>query len=269
MPDVSLVIDAMLGIGARAGCRAAASSPTPAGRWRSRSWPSTCRPGWPPMTTTARRSACRPPGTVTFGAPRLCHLPSRQPACVATCTSPALDWTSASPTSTECSASTWPLVAVADAVCRQILPRSAGYRHRLRSLPGRSGVVGHRAIYSGAGMIRFCGPERAGDLVLNRLPSVTLGARHVQGWLVGCGWGPDTSAERLARSSSPAPRGWAGHGAADWTTIGGWLLTPHAGELADLLGVNHLVDDTIAPACARPPWIERCKATVMLKAPPR
>ncbi len=206
--------------------------------------------------------------TVTFGAPKLCHL--AQPA-ASMCGDLYIARIGLDLGESDINqmqrvdvARWWPWpTPYADKYSRGVLGIDTGSDR----YPGAAVLSVTGAIYSGAGMIRFCGPERAGDLVLNRLPSVTLGAGHVQAWLVGCGWGPDTSAERLApviESGLPAVVDAEALRMIPDTIPEGWLLTPHAGELADLLGVNRqdVVDDPIANVRKA---ADQLQATVMLK----
>ncbi|SEC50439.1 yjeF C-terminal region, hydroxyethylthiazole kinase-related/yjeF N-terminal region [Nocardioides exalbidus] len=116
------------------------------------------------------------------------------------------------------------------------------------------GVVGVRAgsgTYPGAallavsgantglvGMVRYVGPEQVADTVRAAHPEV-VGDGRVQAWVVGPGGGDDAGdmlvearadgapvvvdADALRHVDGPVP---------------GWVLTPHAGELAALLGVE-------------------------------
>lgn len=128
------------------------------------------------------------------------------------------------------------------------------------------GTIG--ALHSGAGMIRFVGLGRPADLIAATLPSVTHGEGRVQARLVGSGWGsaPD-NAERLHRRLHD---GLPTVVDADALTVlpdqlpAGCLLTPHAGELARLLGVERqqVVDDPIEHARRA---AARWGATVLLK----
>lgn len=98
------------------------------------------------------------------------------------------------------------------------------------------------AVRGGAGMVRFVGDDAPTDLVRSRWPEVVVGDGRVQAWAVGSGGG-EGAAERLVsalKADVPVlvdadalsafaeqPR----HGVSA-------LLTPHAGELAGLLGVE-------------------------------
>ncbi|QIK73020.1 bifunctional ADP-dependent NAD(P)H-hydrate dehydratase/NAD(P)H-hydrate epimerase [Propioniciclava coleopterorum] len=112
---------------------------------------------------------------------------------------------------------------------------SAGY-------PGAAllGVGG--ALHAGAGMVRYVGPAR--DAVLAAFPSVVApleGADpgRVQAWVCGSGW-PDADPDRLARRLAdgvPTVLDAGALAALPAALPDGSLLTPHAGELARLLGV--------------------------------
>ncbi|WP_022910731.1 bifunctional ADP-dependent NAD(P)H-hydrate dehydratase/NAD(P)H-hydrate epimerase [Aestuariimicrobium kwangyangense] len=117
--------------------------------------------------------------------------------------------------------------------------------------PG-AGLLGcDGALFSGAGMIRHNGPQRVTDEVVRRHPSVTVGEGRVQAWVVGSGWpvsdGHDLAeaVARLGRRAADRVPMVVDAGAISSEVLGelgeglppGSLLTPHAGELAGLLGV--------------------------------
>jgi hydroxyethylthiazole kinase-like uncharacterized protein yjeF len=98
------------------------------------------------------------------------------------------------------------------------------------------------AVRGGAGMVRYFGADAPTALVRARWPEVVVGEGRVQAWAVGSGAGGD-AAQTLARVAADgvpmvvdadALEAYARdrHGATDV------LLTPHAGELARLLGVE-------------------------------
>jgi hydroxyethylthiazole kinase-like uncharacterized protein yjeF len=132
---------------------------------------------------------------------------------------------------------------------RGLLPRPGPVAHKYTR-----GVVGVRAgsdTYPGAallavagantglvGMVRFVGPKAVADAVRTAHPEV-VGEGRVQAWVVGPGGGDDAGtmladaraddvpvvvdADALRHVTGPAP---------------GSVLTPHAGELAAMLGVE-------------------------------
>lgn len=112
--------------------------------------------------------------------------------------------------------------------------------------PGAAVLGVSGALHAGAGMVRFAGPSR--DEVLRAFPSVVApldptDAGRVQAWVVGSGW-PGGDGPRLARRVADGVPLVIDAGAlrsllwlrAPLST--GSLLTPHAGELARLLGID-------------------------------
>ncbi|WP_420174602.1 bifunctional ADP-dependent NAD(P)H-hydrate dehydratase/NAD(P)H-hydrate epimerase [Luteococcus sp. OSA5] len=106
------------------------------------------------------------------------------------------------------------------------------------------GTIG--ALHAGAGMIRFVGPEAAANLIRTTLPSVTHGEGAVQAWLVGSGWGQTEAnrerlAARLAAGKVPAVIDADALVMLPETLPTNCLLTPHAGELSRMLGVERSI----------------------------
>jgi hydroxyethylthiazole kinase-like uncharacterized protein yjeF len=97
------------------------------------------------------------------------------------------------------------------------------------------------AVRGGAGMVRYAGDDAPTDLVRARWPEVVVGEGRVQAWTVGSGGG-DGAAERLATAlKADVPvlvDADALQAFADASPGATALLTPHAGELARLLGVD-------------------------------
>ncbi|WAL40174.1 NAD(P)H-hydrate epimerase [Brevibacterium sp. BRM-1] len=106
--------------------------------------------------------------------------------------------------------------------------------------PGAAALAGVAAIATGVGMLRLVGPRRVADAVLAITPEAVAGRGRVQAWALGSG----APAEDEMRASLADAResglpvaldagalalveGPLGHPA---------VLTPHAGELAELLG---------------------------------
>jgi len=99
------------------------------------------------------------------------------------------------------------------------------------------------AVRGGAGMVRYVGPDEPAALVRAAWPEVVVGAGRVQAWTVGSGGGGDAG-DRLADA--------VGDGVpvvVDADAIAAvpelvrhdgapLLLTPHAGELARLVGAD-------------------------------
>ena len=134
--------------------------------------------------------------------------------------------------------------------------------------PGAAVMSTLGAVYGGAGMVRFQGAERPAKLVESRLPNVVFGPGRVQAYLFGSGWGerPD-GAEVLARAVAeglPAVLDADGLKYLPEPVPRGWLLTPHAGELANLLGRERswVTEDPIRAVRA---GVDKTGATVLLK----
>lgn len=110
--------------------------------------------------------------------------------------------------------------------------------------PGAAVLACQGALASGAGMVRYLGPPEVADLVRRSCPEVVCGASvadsHVQAWLLGPGI-DDTAHDQLERVREAAAAGLptvADAGALPalpQALAPHVVLTPHAGELAALL----------------------------------
>ncbi|MBK8463247.1 MAG: bifunctional hydroxymethylpyrimidine kinase/phosphomethylpyrimidine kinase [Nigerium sp.] len=115
--------------------------------------------------------------------------------------------------------------------------------------PGAAVLGAAGALWAGAGMVRYAGPRRPAAAVLDAHPSVVVPVDpgdpgRVQAWVCGSGW-PDADADRLALRLSDGVPVVVDAGALDGLAAlgagalpAGSVLTPHAGELARLLGVT-------------------------------
>lgn len=142
--------------------------------------------------------------------------------------------------------------------------------------PGAALLSTLGALRAGAGFVRFCGAEAARPAVLARCPSVTFGVGRVNAWVLGCGWDEDeTNVARLAaRLSDGVPcvidagALWVideALAALGWSSLpANCLLTPHAGELARLLGVDRKTVE-VDPLGHAVRAAERFGAAVLLK----
>jgi hydroxyethylthiazole kinase-like uncharacterized protein yjeF len=127
------------------------------------------------------------------------------------------------------------------------------------------------AVNAGAGFVRYTGPEPARSAVLHRAPSATLSEGRVSAWVLGCGWDIDDAENpfRLARRLSEGVPCVIDATALDLVSPEtefpeNCLLTPHAGELARMLGLPR---ERVAEA---PFWAvreaaDRFGVTVLLK----
>mgnify|MGYP001763590748 FL=1 len=110
--------------------------------------------------------------------------------------------------------------------------------------PGAAVLGTLGALRTGAGMVRYVGPRRPADLVLAAMPSVVLADGRVQAWVVGSGWGQGDPAANGRRLQQRCADGVPMVIDADALSLlpaelpDGCLLTPHAGELARMLGVD-------------------------------
>ena len=134
--------------------------------------------------------------------------------------------------------------------------------------PGAGLLATSGAVYGGAGMVRFLGTDRPAELIRARLPNVVFSPGRVQANLLGSGWGEqvDGREEIAAAVDSGLPTVVD----ADGLTFlpercpDNWLLTPHAGELARLLGEERswVAEDPIRAVRA---GAAQTGATVLLK----
>ena len=110
--------------------------------------------------------------------------------------------------------------------------------------PGAAVLGVDAALRTGVGMVRYVGPERATDLVLQRRPEAVSGTGRVQAWLMGSGTDHADLGRKTTRHFESAlaeglPAILDG-GALEFAELatGPTIITPHAGELARLLGID-------------------------------
>ncbi|WP_010205019.1 ADP-dependent NAD(P)H-hydrate dehydratase [Salinibacterium sp. PAMC 21357] len=108
--------------------------------------------------------------------------------------------------------------------------------------PGAAVLGVEAALRTGVGMVRYVGPERAQDLILQRRPEAVMTAGRVQAWLIGSGMdfaNREAAAEHrfveALRQTVPVV---LDGGALDLATRapGPVVVTPHYRELGRLLG---------------------------------
>ncbi len=117
-----------------------------------------------------------------------------------------------------------------------------------------------------AGMVRFVGTPELSARIVDRAPEVVAGDRRVQAWVVGPGGGDDV-ADQLARTLEdgvPVVVDAAALEHLPVTFLVPALLTPHAGELAAMLGVDR-ADVEADPLGHATQASHRWGATVLLK----
>jgi hydroxyethylthiazole kinase-like uncharacterized protein yjeF len=136
--------------------------------------------------------------------------------------------------------------------------------------PGAAVLGVEAALRVGVGMVRYLGPGRATRLVLQRRPEAVTTDGRVQAWVLGSGQDP-SERDELTRLQLETAIGQGvpvvlDAGALDlWPqATGAPLLTPHAGELARLLGLGR--DEVLADreAAARQA-ADMTGATVLVK----
>ncbi len=148
--------------------------------------------------------------------------------------------------------------------------------------PGAAVLGVEAALRTGVGMVRYLGPARAAELVLQRRPEAVTAEGRVQAWLIGSGMallGADatgaaeepsdtTTAERVRRAlASGHPlildAGAIAPGVLEAAT-GPVIITPHAGELANL-STTEVAAVRADPVTAARAVAERYGVAVLLK----
>jgi len=263
------VVDAVAGIGSRPGldgpvaafaeaCRASGA------RVVAVDLPSGVAPE-PPFVDAAHFTAAL---TVTFGGYKLCQLtePGRS-ACgevelvdigVELSEPEVHQWT---PTDV---AAAWPVPGQgADKYSRGVVGLDTGSP----DYPGAAVLSAAGAIYAGAGMVRHLGALPVVGRVLDAFPNVVAAQGRVQSLVIGSGWGQRKDTKTVAKLiAAGVPLVIDAEALRQLPEIGRAtaLLTPHAGELAFLLGVERssVVAD---PLTAVRQAAEQTGCTVLLK----
>jgi hydroxyethylthiazole kinase-like uncharacterized protein yjeF len=132
--------------------------------------------------------------------------------------------------------------------------------------PGAAHLVVAGAQYATAGMVRFVGSATLGARVVDRAPEVVLSAGRVQAWVVGPGGGAEAR-DQLAKALAdgvPTVVDADALNALPASLEVPAVLTPHAGELATLLGTSReaIEADPLDSVTAA---AERWQCTVLLK----
>ncbi|MGV3733538.1 MAG: ADP-dependent NAD(P)H-hydrate dehydratase [Microcella sp.] len=148
--------------------------------------------------------------------------------------------------------------------------------------PGAAVLGVEAALRTGVGMVRYLGPGRAADLVLQRRPEAVTAPGRVQAWVVGSGM-PLLGADATGAAGDPLDSATAEHvraalasghpviidaGAITPTVLsaatGPVIITPHAGELARLTGAD-IAAVRSEPGAAGRAAAERFGVAVLLK----
>lgn len=133
--------------------------------------------------------------------------------------------------------------------------------------PGAAVLGVEAALRTGVGMVRYLGPERAADLVLQRRPEAVTAPGRVQAWLLGSGMDADTRDDaRLEVALAQGLPTVLDGGALDLRdrTTGPVVLTPHFRELARVMHAD-AAEIEAAPAEWAGRAAQRLDATVLLK----
>ena len=268
LEDAALVVDAVLGIGGRAGlpdelaifAEAAESLGVPV--------LAVDLPSGLDADSGDAHTSFRAECTVTFAAPKACHvLGEASELCgdiVVADIGVVVGDTGIEVAEESDIARWWPVPG----------PHSHKYTRGVVGLdigsanyPGAALLGCAGALHTGPGMVRYVGdaPE---TLILTRFPSIVMAGGRVQAMVLGSGWGDlDDAGERL---SAAIDRGVPLVLDADALALlpvdlpEGSLLTPHAGELARLLGVDRDEVET-DPIGSAKRAAARFGATVLLK----
>lgn len=165
---------------------------------------------------------------------------------------------------TAADAAAWitPPVADDDKYSRGVIGIAAGSAR----YPGAAVLAVEAALRTGVGMVRLDAPPEVGTLVLQRRPEAVLGTGRAQAWLAGPGMDAD-DAEAAARVSAAIVAGVpvvldAGAAARAGEAAGRSIVTPHAGELARILGRDR--GEVLADPVGAAREASRCLGAVVL-----
>ena len=235
-PDV--VVDGIVGIGGKPGLRPEAEAAVT--RFRDAAVVAVDVPSGVAVDTGELDGAhVRADVTVTFGTHKGCHLldPAAEAAGVVTLVDIGLDLPEPMVTALQAD-DVAGLLPVPTAFDHKYTRGVVGVRAGSAMYPGAAVLCTSGASSGLAGMVRYVG--EAADAVRARHPGVVAGAGRVQAWVVGSG-GDDEAADGVKQALADgvptvvdadglkhAPRG---------SSIP-LVLTPHAGELAAMLGVE-------------------------------
>lgn len=278
LASADLVLDGLIGIGGRSGLSGAAaqlgtdlaglSAPVVAVDLPS---------GIDPDTGETPGPHVRASSTVTFGTHKVGLLADPGAGAAGAVSLVDIGLAAYLPTHAE-------VEALEDADVRRLLPPPGRDAHKYSRgvvgvLAGSAAYTGAAvlatggAVHGGAGMVRFVPPSPPGALdwlIRERWPEVVVGDGRVQAWAVGSGIGSDPAraeqAARLLSAGSPLVADADALQLLPQRLPGPALLTPHAGELARMLGVER-ADVEARPLRHARAAAARWQATVLLKGP--
>jgi hydroxyethylthiazole kinase-like uncharacterized protein yjeF len=274
-PRTDLAVDGVLGIGGRPGLPADVAE---LARHLEQDAVPTIAVDLPSGVATdtgaAPDEAFRATRTVTFGELKPCHLiePARQRCGEIELVDIGLDEIPDGSSDLELRqwerddvAARWPYPdARSDKYSRGVVGIDTGSD----TYPGAAIMTVYGAVHAGAGMVRFLGADRPAQVIGSQLPNVVFGSGRVQANLYGSGWGDradgaDVLQDALS-SGLPTVVDADGLRYLPEQLPSNWLLTPHAGELAGLLGEERswVTEDPIRAVRA---GVAKTRATVLLK----
>ncbi len=271
-PEIDLVIDGVLGIGGRPGLpQALARLADDLVSWQVPIISVDLPSGVETDTGAAPSDSFRATRTVTFGTLKPCHLiePARTRCGEIDLVDIGLDLALERPSLLGWDradlADRWPFPdAASDKYSRGVVGINSGSP----GYPGAAIMNTFGAVFAGAGMVRFLGPESAARVIAAQLPNVVFAAGRVQAHLLGSGWGERADGAELIRaavdSGVPVLIDADGLRYLPAALPDSCLLTPHAGELARLLGC-HRTDVQADPVAAVRAASQQTGATVLLK----
>ena len=134
--------------------------------------------------------------------------------------------------------------------------------------PGAAVIATAGALGGPVGMVRYVGPDAVAAEVRAAHPEIVAGAGRVQAWTIGSGLGDELDIDRIRElldAEEPVVLDADGLKALDESgDHTGVLVTPHAGELARMLGVDRSTVEAKRLEHARLA-AERFDVTVLLK----
>jgi hydroxyethylthiazole kinase-like uncharacterized protein yjeF len=269
---IDLILDGVLGIGGRPGLPDRLAALLAAATERSIPIVAVDLPsGVDTDTGQAPSGSVRATRTVTFGAYKPCHLiePAASRSGQLELIDIGLDPTGTAPAlaawEPDDVAGHWPIPGpTSDKYARGVVGVDTGSD----AYPGAGVLSTLGAVHGGAGMVRYLGARASAEIIGRELPNVVFGEGRVQSWLAGSGWGDrddgDEVITRLIDSGVPVVIDADGLRHLPDQVPGTTLLTPHAGELARLLGCER-GEVTADPVTAVRAGADRTGATVLLK----
>jgi hydroxyethylthiazole kinase-like uncharacterized protein yjeF len=235
-PD--MVLDGIVGIGGRPGLRPAAE--TAVGRFPEATVVSVDVPSGVDVDTGELDGPhVRADVTVTFGTHKVCHLvdPAARAAGVVTLVDLGLELPEPAITALQAE-DVAALLPVPEPFDHKYTRGVVGVRAGSTAYPGAAVLCTSGASSGLVGMVRYVGD--AADQVRARHPGIVVGEGRVQAWVVGSG-GDDQAAAAVERSlADDVPVLVDADGLRHVPRASGraLVLTPHAGELAEMLGVD-------------------------------